>query len=1072
MRRQSTSLLFCFFVLIGIGTPTAWSFDRTAFELTVDSLADTRSYAELVALAERELAAVEPTDLVGQTVIRVVLARGLSQIRLGDSALAILAQVIATEKSLTGVDRSLLADAWYHTGRINRLKRAYAVADDAYQQAIAIEQSLESPRIDAVLEAYNGYALSLRRQRNYATADSILSAAISHYAPTDTSLPNRQLRLVYLTHGRVHRAVAEYTSAAASLAASMDVMRRHDETATSTFGEALNVLGLVRQDQGRFEDAIRQFKAAYRVRTQLYGTTHRSVGSVVGNLATTHWALGNYVEASRQFHEALRIFRETLSPNHPHVAGTLNNLALVQIDQRQYRAAEANLETSRELFASIGGPESGHVALALTNLAIICRQTGRLDEAAGYYEQALLMKQAQLGPDHPEIADIYNNLGGLAMSDRRYAESVDWHQRALEIRQTKLGAEHVLTSESWMNLGQALAQVDQLDSSLACLNRAFAIRRERFGATSPWLAEIARAYGGTYRMLRQDSAASAHFADAFRIRQLAFTLNSATLSESDAINYSELQREAAEQLLSVAVDNVDTSHDNKLAITALVRTKGIVYDELVARRQLLDALPPEATESIVADLRTQRRLIARIYAAGPELLGAEYASELEQAIARANELERQLANAIDASASSVERQLPTIDAITAALPKSALLIDYLRFDYADWANDTLRPMYVAAVLQSNGEGRFVSLGEAGPIDTTIAQYRTHLDEVAAAGAAGPTDLETFNDIGKTLYNLIVAPCLPANANDVEDIIVGADGAINLVSIGTLINQSGQFVIESHRVSYVGGARDLVRERTGTSAGAGLLALGDPTFDRQPSTVCHVATMTTEREPSTYGPTLRVGQRSQLAPLPGTRRELADLETAWRAATDEPVDILVDSNASESCVRAMIAGRRIAHLATHGYYTVDSAGTDAVFNPLLRSGLYLAGATAVDSSASDDGVLTALEVTNLDLGTLEIAVLSSCETGRGDILDGEGVYGLRRSFLLSGVDLVLTALWPVSDQSTTQLLAPLYGERHDHRSFSQQLREQQLTWLANAPTPGDRHPFWWGAWMPISSGADR
>src|SRR4030095_13575344 len=128
-------------------------------------------------------------------------------------------------------------------------------------------------------------------------------------------------------------------------------------------------------------------------------------------------------------------------------------------------------------------------------------------------------------------------------------------------------------------------------------------------------------------------------------------------------------------------------------------------------------------------------------------------------------------------------------------------------------------------------------------------------------------------------------------------------------------------------------------------------------------------------------------------------------------------------ASEAALK-QLKGPRLLHLATHGFFLADQVvaltseaprllGQDGLLvpqgeHPLLRSGLALAGANRL-RSGQDDGILTALEVAGLDLVGTELVVLSGCDTGVGQVLNGEGVYGLRRAFMLAGVQTQVVSL---------------------------------------------------------------
>lgn len=186
-----------------------------------------------------------------------------------------------------------------------------------------------------------------------------------------------------------------------------------------------------------------------------------------------------------------------------------------------------------------------------------------------------------------------------------------------------------------------------------------------------------------------------------------------------------------------------------------------------------------------------------------------------------------------------------------------------------------------------------------------------------------------------------------------------------------------------------------------------------------------------------------------------------------------------SNASEECFYAEAPGSRVAHLATHGYYLEDECqpevslrGLGSEFeyvgeNPLLLSGLLLAGANlhglTADSLGTEDGILTALEISGRDFAGTDLVVLSSCETGLGEASAGEGVFGLRRAFLLAGARVVLSALWPVSDRATAELMEHLYATQEG--SLPEVMRAYAIAKIAQLRRLGiPDHPYHWAPFI--------
>jgi CHAT domain-containing protein len=178
-----------------------------------------------------------------------------------------------------------------------------------------------------------------------------------------------------------------------------------------------------------------------------------------------------------------------------------------------------------------------------------------------------------------------------------------------------------------------------------------------------------------------------------------------------------------------------------------------------------------------------------------------------------------------------------------------------------------------------------------------------------------------------------------------------------------------------------------------------------------------------------------------------------------------------AQATESALK-QAAAPQILHIATHGFFLEETAGgnlPDAVRglknrgkfeNPLLRSGLALAGANS-RRDTGNDGILTALEASNLNLWGTSLVVLSACDTGLGEIRNGEGVYGLRRAFVLAGAESLLMSLWSVSDLVTRELMTNYYKNLKQGMGRGASLREVQLAMLRR---PEREHPFYWASFI--------
>jgi CHAT domain-containing protein len=198
-----------------------------------------------------------------------------------------------------------------------------------------------------------------------------------------------------------------------------------------------------------------------------------------------------------------------------------------------------------------------------------------------------------------------------------------------------------------------------------------------------------------------------------------------------------------------------------------------------------------------------------------------------------------------------------------------------------------------------------------------------------------------------------------------------------------------------------------------------------------------------------------------APLGATAREAQAIRRLFPDAT-----VLAGDRATESSLREF-AAPRLLHIATHGFFlqyagiapkagapwSSGAAGRD----PLLRAGLALARANRRDGTDPDDGVLTALEASRLNLWGTKLVALSACDTGVGEVRNGDGVYGLRRAFVLAGAESLLMSLWPVSDTWTERQMRSYYQHLKLGKGRGDSLRLLQLDLLARNPR---LHPFYW------------
>jgi hypothetical protein len=404
-----------------------------------------------------------------------------------------------------------------------------------------------------------------------------------------------------------------------------------------------------------------------------------------------------------------------------------------------------------------------------------------------------------------------------------------------------------------------------------------------------------------------------------------------------------------------------------------------------------------------------------------------------------------------------------------------------------------RSRYLAFVLVS-GEPenvQIIDLGKATPIDRLIADFRAGI--ISEAETKDGRDVKKRREeaamsvrggAGSDLRAALFDRLTPAFGSRTR-LLIAPDGDLARLPFEILPTADGRRLIDDYQISYLSCGRDVLRFGAATTGQPGApLIVADPDFDLE-----------TARRPATEFDAPLAGRHSRdldrdrsnyhFHRLPGTRAE------GERVAALLGVSPWLDVTALEGRLKTDCHSPRILHLATHGFFLPDQErdpnregrGLDYDFggfarakdglgrlsgpmmeNPMLRSGLALAGANTWLKAGdppeeAEDGLLTAEDVTVLDLLSTELVVLSACETGLGQVHVGEGVFGLRRAFVLAGAKTLVMSLWKVPDEQTRELMEAFYGRLLAGKGRAEALREAQLAMKAKYPDP-----FYWGAFI--------
>ena len=673
------------------------------------------------------------------------------------------------------------------------------------------------------------------------------------------------------------------------------------------------------------------------------------------------------------YERALAIRETTLGRDHPEVALILNNLGLMLKSQGAFTEARPLLERALAIRERALGKAHPYVATSLNNLATLLRALGKHAEARPLYERALEILEKTLGSDHPDVASGVNNLAMLRYAEGAFPEARRLVERALTIYAASFGEDHPSVITSLGNLAEFLKAEGALPEAMTAYRRALAATGRDVRARLSALRSPQR-----LRLLRSTR---------YRLDNWIRFAPSVGLSgyqEVVSLRGLVARAEAAERVLARRA----TGDDIRL-------------------REALEAAQRRAAR-LANQMPSSRKTEAR---ATWQKAYAEAASERER-------LTRELTTRVAPLRVALERLDLGLADVQASLGPDQALVDFLR----------IGDRYLAWIVRGTGEPVRVDVGAADVIEKASEAFAEEIADNQGATAAGAA-----------LRLLVWAPVEAQFGDGVKRIVICPDAALAAVPFAALPGKAPDAnLLDDLAISFVMNAQDLVPWKDAPPMGVGALLVGGVDYES--------ADIGSKEQPLSERPAVlasldRAPRGGTFSALPETSVEIERLRDRLGK---EPATLLRGSNATESRLRDSVKGKRLVHIATHGFAREDllaglysrqireawtSADTErqlaAGHDPMLLSGLAMAGANPREGAAGDDGILTALEASYLDLKGVELVTLSACETAKGTAEAGEGVQGLVSAFQMAGARRVVASLWKVDDEGTRRLMEGLY-----------------------------------------------
>jgi CHAT domain-containing protein/tetratricopeptide (TPR) repeat protein len=846
----------------------------------------------------------------------------------------------------------------------------------------------------------------------------------------------------------------------------------------SVVGELAYRLGQRHADAGDYERALRLFEQSLAIREKALGPEHPDVSDCLNDLASVYEELQNYDEALSLYKRSLAIAEKAYGKEHPEVAITLCNMADTYREKSAYAEALRVGQRSLQIREKVFGSEHPDVADSLITLAAIYRDMGDSAQALQMAERSLAIMKKSLRPDHPLVAECLYTLAEIQKDRRNFGQALLLHQRALVINEKISGPEHPDVFRSLSSLAELYAITGDLQRSISTL-ADLSSRQRRYLArhfqTSSWMV-------------------ASRVADLFRSTSEIFQ----TLCAAEETNKTN----------SIAADAAESSALSKA-----------FWEEVQAAHAALEADQQIKTGELYSQYQSLQSQLTRL----PEIeldQGKRDSKRvgLEAAMSR---VVGELAQRVGLVAQRILEQSLTLTVIGRELPTESALVDviqYRRYDFAAKTNQWKEQRYAVYLTfplandSTNVVVKRVDLGEAAPINEAV-------ELVCKRMSANPPQYRA-RDLPAALQKLsqlVYAPLAPHLTN-VSHLIICPDGQLSRLPF-EMLPVGNKFLIEEKTISYVTSGREVVRLANQSNSkpktqNSKSLVMGNPDFDfdlgsaRVPRAVVAVPATTSTNKLLAQRTAMMVEETDMSGATPDTTRETRalhatrSLSRSYRGMKFNPLPgsgveatnvakllggdaiLRLGADAREAELKAVVSPR-VLHLATHGFFLSDQefkhtnsgradllVGLDARQrvptsqsdweNPLVRCGIALAGANhalQITNAIAEDGLLTGLEASLLNLQGTELVILSACDSGTGEVKIGEGVMSLRRAFRIAGAESVLASHWPVSDRATSRLMTEFMQRWRSGEPRAQAWRAAQSELLHSKDFS---NPYFWAA----------
>lgn len=800
---------------------------------------------------------------------------------------------------------------------------------------------------------------------------------------------------------------------------------------------------------GSRAQAMKDARAGVDLALKVGGPSSRMYAAAQTDLGKIQFFSTDYVVARETLQRAVEILRKY--PAETYTASIANGfLANAQI---QLGDPDAARPSYRDAIADSKGDATSLLSGRVSGLAVLEKMVGHLDSAHDLFQRSLAIDEQLHDKNFYGLVPTLNNLGMLSLKRDDLNSAQSEFRRALDIAATRGNGGDIFAflaaREGLALVALARGAPGEADALLA---QSVNELKQSYGDTHPFVAfmhcsqALARARLGQ----RDDAFVLAQSSDGFRVDLELRT--APALGESEMVNLKASLDDCGGLVAALAAAS---QKDNQIqrAWQLLAGSRGLATHlsslRLAAARKSTDASNKEAWSVWEAAAKRYAELLLKNKVDLDTLSKARV--DLDAAQSQLGASEKSALGITDLVLASLLQHQPPASALVAYFVTDQFDLDANARTDPEVHGLVKSPHTIYAFVRQNEVTRLISLGDSDAIEFKIAYWNRLLRD-------SKSDLTKLSEAGRAVRKVIWDPL--GIGKMPTQVLVIPDGAVYRVNFAALPDGDGYLVERGLRVHLLDSERDLAMDD----------ALAPPTK------------ILLVESPDFGGSAKRFAERSNdcataFDPLPGTKLEVDQIAQLWSAASGEVPVILSGRRANKETLRAAIAGNQVIHIATHAAEFDEGCKKSAARgmglaasrikpSTVKAAALALTGANEFLSTGDTAGILTSEEVLSLPLDGTQWVVLSACDTGLGPVIDGEGVFGLRRAFRLAGANTVVMSLWEADDIATSQWMQALYRARlQDHASVPDSIAQAQLAVLADRRVRNKSdHPYFWAAFV--------